>query len=522
MTTLQISIQSCVNPAPEFAGTTPSSSESQDALPLRPTLAKSGESSFVSHVLLFSLANLASLLCNGLLTFLLPRWLSMESYGYYRVFILYGSFAGALHLGLLDGTLVRWAARSRQRMTAEIRRTLIFLLLQQTMLLAPALAILVTWHRHQPWFFLASATVFYALLSNTALLGQFALQADKSFGVLSAATAINPALLLGAVLALHHWKRMGLEALLGAYLGAWVAAGLAVWIVLLMKYPAKQRARETRNAGSVWRTGVGNIAVGWNILLAGLITALTLSLDRIVVNLCFSIRDFAIYSLGATALAVVNTVILSISRVFFPYLSNGLSAEQKLRAYGWGESCLIILWAISLAGFFPLRALIREFLPAYVLSLPILRLLMLATGMTAVIYILHSNYFRSSLRQGSLLLGAGVGLLSTALLLVLARRTGSLENIAWAMLAGVTLWWTTNELLLRDLTHRTLLEIGRTLLLALACGGSFLLCTLISSNWLGSLVYVGLASLLTVATYGPTLRSMRPWVRRSMVFRSAQ
>src|SRR5271155_2443713 len=80
---------------------------------------RSCESSFASHLLVFSLANLVSLACNGVLTFLLPRWLSMETYGYYRLFILYGGFAGMLHFGLLDGALIRWAARSRRRVHVE-------------------------------------------------------------------------------------------------------------------------------------------------------------------------------------------------------------------------------------------------------------------------------------------------------------------------------------------------------------------------------------------------------------------
>jgi len=472
----------------------------------QPTLVtrrRSRESSFARHLLIFSFANLVALVCNGFLAFLLPRWLSMEHYGYYRLFVLYGSFSGALHLGLLDGALIRWAASSRQRMPAEMCHGLVFLLFEHLTILTPAMAILVLWFRHQPWFFLAWATVLYALVWNAAVLGQFALQADKSFGLLSAVTVIHPALLLGIATALNHWKHLRLEALLGAYLGAWLAAGIAVWVVLLAKYPGKMKS-----AGHVWRTGACNIRVGWSVLLAGLTTNLALSLDRIVVSLSFSIRDFAIYSLAATALAVVNTVILSISRVVFPYLSDGLNSEERRRAYGWGESCLITLWAMSLAGYFPLRALIQRLLPAYVLSLPILRLLMLATGLTAVIYILHANYFRSALRQGRLLLGASAGLLAAALFLALARRTGRLVNMSWAMLAAVAWWWAVDELLLRELTHRTLVEIGRTLVIVSVCGGAFLVCDSISGNWLGLLTYSCAAALLTALAYGRTLHSL--------------
>jgi O-antigen/teichoic acid export membrane protein len=477
------------------------------------------KSAFARHVLVFSSANLVLLACNGVLTFLLPRLLSFESYGYYRLFILYGGFAGMLHFGLLDGALVRWAARSRRRMPAEMRHSLIFLLFQHAMLLIPAMTILVVWFRHQPWFFLALAILFYALVWNAALLGQFALQADKSFGLLSLVTVLNPALLLGMVVAMNHWGRLTLKGLLEAYLGAWLAAGIALWIILLARYPRKKYSRKIRSIEHVWQTGAYNIRAGWSILLAGFLTNLALSLDRFAVSLSFSIRDFAIYSLAATALAVVNTIILSVSRVAFPYLCDGFDADLRIRVYAWGEATLMGLWALSLAGYFPLRLLIERMLPAYQPSLPILRLLMLATGLTAVIYILHANYFRSSLRLGSLLLGASVGLGAAGSFLALARRSHSLVNMSWAMVGAILLWWTADEFLLRRQILRAPRDIARTLIFTSACGGSFLLCAAISTRWLGALAYGGVAILLTGAVYWRTLQSLPLWSRQSMVLR---
>jgi|HubBroStandDraft_6_1064221.scaffolds.fasta_scaffold00010_67 O-antigen/teichoic acid export membrane protein len=495
---------------------------------------------FMRHVVLHSLANLGALVGNGLLVFLLPRWLSMERYGYYRLFILYGGFAGVLHFGLLDGALVRWAARSRPRMSAELRPSLIFLTLQHASLLVPAMALLILWFRHRPWFLLASCIAVYALVWNAAVLGQFALQAKKSFDLLSAVTVINPVVLLAIVGVLKRWGQLRLETLLAAYLGTGLAAGIAVWVILLEQYPGQRKLGRNRGgrklvgsklagtklAGTkrmkmslrqVWLVGTGNIAVGWSILAALLVTNLALSLDRIAVSLSCSIRDFAIYSLAANALAVVNTIILSISRVVFPYLADGIGAEFRIRAYAWGEATLMVLWALSLAGYFPLRLLIERLLPAYQPSLPILRLLMLSTGLTAAIYILHANYFRSSLRLGALLVGAGAGLAAAALFLALARHTGKLVNMSWAMLGAVALWWSVDESLLRREVLRTPLDIARTLAFTLTCGFLFLLCASISNRFLGVLVYGGLATLLTAAVYRQALRSLPRWGRWSMV-----
>src|SRR5215469_10699160 len=50
-------------------------------------------------------------LFNTLLIFLIPRLMSVEDFGYWRLFLLYAGYAGLLHVGFLDGQLLRWAGQ---------------------------------------------------------------------------------------------------------------------------------------------------------------------------------------------------------------------------------------------------------------------------------------------------------------------------------------------------------------------------------------------------------------------------
>ena len=466
-----------------------------------PALANSA--GFTRHVLLFSLANVAALACNGVLTFLLPRLLPMESYGYYRLFVLYGGFAGVLHLGLLDGALIRWAARPERRLGTEMLGCLEFLLAEHTAILVPAIAVLALLFHAKPWFFLAVAIAVYAVVYNVSTLGQFALQAEKFFGLLSAMTVLNPALLLASVIALHYSKRLTVNTVIIAYVFSWLLAAVPIWVSLLRKFAVARR----RTAG-LWCIGLRNIRVGWSVLLALLVTNVALSLDRIVVSVAFSIREFAVYSFAATALAVVNTIILSVSRVVFPYLSNGLSSETQTRAYWWGEACLVGLWAISLAGYFPIHWLITRLLPNYVSSLPILQLLVLGTGFTGMIHILQSNYFRSALRLGQLLAGCVIGLTVALALLMIARRTGELSMMALAMLGAIAVWWLANEWLLRPITGGGLWNLFRTIAVYTGCAVWFLFCTSAGNYFAAAFAYLVVALVLVVVCYRPVLRSI--------------
>lgn len=459
---------------------------------------------FARHVALFSVANVLALVCNCVSTFLLPRLLSMESYGYYRIFLLYGSFAGVLHLGLLDGVLIRWAARPEQRLSSELAGSLAFLLAEHAAILMPATAILALLFHSQPWFFLVIALALYAVVFNIATLGQFALQAEKAFNLLSTVTVLNPAILLVAVITLHFLNRLTLGTAIAAYTGSLLVAAFPVWISLGRRFwPARSRLR------TVWRIGGHNIRIGCTVLISLLLTNIVLSLDRIVVSVSYGIRDFAVYSLAATALAVVNTIILSVSRVVFPYLSNGISREKQVQAYWSGEACLVGLWALSLVAYFPLHWLIDWLLPNYASSLPVLRLLMLGTGLTGIIHILQSNYFRASFQLIRMLTGCIVALVTALGLLLLARRTGQLSMMALAMLGALTVWWVLNERLLHKVTEGGIKNLARTVIVYGTSALWFVSCSSWRNLTAGALAYLLIAAGLVFVAYRPVLSSLQ-------------
>ena len=63
--------------------------------------------------------------------FLIPRLISVEDYGYLRLFVLYAGYVGFLHLGFSDGALLRWAGRPLGEFRHEVMPSLKFLACQQ-------------------------------------------------------------------------------------------------------------------------------------------------------------------------------------------------------------------------------------------------------------------------------------------------------------------------------------------------------------------------------------------------------
>jgi hypothetical protein len=75
---------------------------------------------------------------NTLLVFLIPRLVSVEDFGYWRLFLLYASFVGFLHMGFADGALLRWAGRPLDDFRHEIGPSMNFLFWQHLVFVVPA------------------------------------------------------------------------------------------------------------------------------------------------------------------------------------------------------------------------------------------------------------------------------------------------------------------------------------------------------------------------------------------------
>lgn len=463
--------------------------------------------SFVKDILRYSLAHVIYIGFTAILTFLLPRFLSIEGYGYYRLFILYASFVGVIHLGLMDGLLLRWAAEPARRMRSELAPALAFLVLEQSIFVIPILGIALIRFRHSNILWMCGAIGFYAIVWNVSTLAQYALQASKQFGILSVFTIATPGLLLACVLVLKVSKHLTLTSVICVYLGIAVVLAVYIWTRV-----GRHVNWHWRPVGYAWALGLTHVRLGWSVLAANLLALVIFSFDRVFISVGFSIREFAIYSFASNALGIVYALVLSVGRVVFPYLSDGMSRERQTRTYGMGESLVLVLWSVSLAAYFPLQAVVPQWLPNYDGSLPLIRILMLSTGFTAIIHILHSSYFRSALQTTRLLLGTCIGMACAGGFLTAASATRRLQPIAIAMVAAIAVWWFANEMLLLNVTGRSFQRVFRTLCLTAMCATMFLWCSRFNSASLGLIVYLATAVLVMSMGFRSVLRTV-PWAR---------
>src|SRR5690348_9909478 len=153
-------------------------------------------SAIVADIAKLGSGTLLAALFNVGLVFFVPRLISVEDYGYWRLFGLYAGYVGFVHFGFADGALVRWAGRPWRDFRHEIRPALNYLFWQHAIVLLPlcAIAALVL---HGPLRYVAIAVAPFSIIMNEVTLLQFGLQDAKIFGPVAISTAAAPALFLG-------------------------------------------------------------------------------------------------------------------------------------------------------------------------------------------------------------------------------------------------------------------------------------------------------------------------------------
>jgi len=459
---------------------------------------------FIRDVGAFSLSNVVAFALGFVQAFLVPKYLSIESYGYWKLFTLYVAFAGLLHLGFADGVYLRWAGKDLTEFGKEIPRALRFLLLEGTTFAVLLGGISVFIPAKPPLQFIGLAVLINCIVANVVTLFQFVFQAVRAFRLVSLVNAAVPIFFVSGAAGLVILKRLEYTNLIGWYICGTLLAALAyAWI---LRYQLQFEKVPFR---SILHYGKKHIALGWFILLGNFMTVLFFSLDRLVVSSSFQISDFAMYSFAVSVFGIINLLINSTASVAFPYLS-GSTAQMQRHLYHAGESLLIVLWGGAMGLYFPFSRLIPMYLPQYTSSLTLVQVLLCSLGFGSIIQIVHSNYYKVNQRQRHYFLTAiAAAAFTVGMIQISIRVWGGLKSVAVATVFGFLLWYLVNEFQLRALVSQTWPSMGKRLVGILAFIGAFWVTALgIKSLGMQLLVYYLAVVMISVVLFSREIKTM--------------
>lgn len=448
--------------------------------------------SFGTNLFFYMTGTVATLVFGIVSTLLIPKYLSVDHYGFWQLFILYSGYIGLLQLGLGEGALVVWARDGGDLYRKEIRRALKYLVLEQIAVVIP-LSILIYFVCDQTYKWLLLLLMCFSFVMNLVAIFINAAQAAKRFKSLSIILAARNLIFLIFIILLFVTDYTNYFYIVVAYILSWMIVLIAFSLIFHKDIQANNVF-----STSLWDYGKKTVNIGVFVMLGNYIAVFLLSIDRLLVSSLLPISQFAVYAFASNVVVFYYYCVRAVSEVFFPYLSMALP-EMRKKIYQLGRSALILIWAITLIIYFPITKLIELYLPDYTGSVSILALLICGVGFGSLIQVIHVNYYKLHNKQRIyFIIGVVSLILSTLLILLALKLTGSLEAVAAALLCSLCIWYILSELGLKAIVGEGYKGILISLMQLVSYSVIFLLIVMLPVGfWAKTIIYLLTFSVMT-------------------------
>jgi len=345
------------------------------------------------------LSNMITLLSGIVVGFVIPKILGIEDYGYYKTFTLYCTYAGLFHFGFCDGIYLLYGDKNYDQLEkSKFRFYSKFILIMELVIsLSIALITMLFFTSESRFIFLCLSL--FVVFQNIKNYFEIISQITRGFSILSFNKILTSLLTILVVLTLYLlYKFNGLNNIsYKIYTFLTLVILFLIDIIYCFLYKeivfgkSTKFSEEKENIKKIFKCGIV-------LLIANLASVLLFTVDRQFVNIFFDNSTFAIYSFAYTMLNLVTVLTAAISTVIYPIFKRK-SGDRIDKFYNYFKSIILILVFLSICSYFPLVYIIRYFLPDYVESLSVFKVIFPGLAMYSCVTIVMNNYYKISMRN---------------------------------------------------------------------------------------------------------------------------
>lgn len=328
-------------------------------------------------------ANIVQLIASIIVTFFVPKIVSIDNYSMLKTYTLYTGYAALFSMGFYDGVYLKYGGADKESLNKTLINTehIVFIMSQFAWsVLWTAVGIYIN----------DKITVFFAITLFPANLFTFYKRIYLATGVFDRyKNGIMIYSISYMLLNCLFSVALKVDNVLPYYLCTISANLLSViyhFICFKIDFGITFRLSE-----SIIRTLKSNIKLGWMILLGNLAVNTIYSIDRWFVKIAYSNTDFAYYSFAVSMLNIIMVLIQSVGLSLYNYLTRRHNREQLK----FINSVLLAIGTIASAGYFVLYYIITYFLPEYVSSLNIISISFAAYPYMIVINSVYLNLYKA-------------------------------------------------------------------------------------------------------------------------------
>lgn len=448
----------------------------------------------LSSILKVSGSNILKLCAGVLVGFLLPKIIGVTDYGYYKTFTLYASYVGLLHFGFADGIYLKYGGENYEKLNKQVFRFYTSFLMGLEFIISFIGAIIALFVLAGELRFIFICLAVYLFTANIINHYQIISQITGRFNELSIRTVIQSIFTALAVIALwviHHFSNT-----IGSYkIYTIIYVGINVLLTIWYIYTYKDITfgkQDRSHKREIWQF----IKLGFPLLLANLCSTLILNLDRQFVNILFDTDTYAVYAFAYNMLGLIMTAMSAISTVIYPTLKR--TDEKTLKnSYTFLIETILIFVFVCLLVYFPLCWFINWFLPNYIDSLLIFRIILPGLAISSAITIVMHNYYKTMGKENVFFIKSIIILFLSAIANYVAYAIfKTTQAISASSIFVMVIWYIFIEIyFIKNYKIKWLKNFTYMLLMA----SGFYLITCWNIWWTSMLIYL---TFLLVVTYG--------------------
>lgn len=314
----------------------------------------------VENVSVAMVAQMVNMLVSIATVILAPKAMGVEQYGYWQLFIFYGTYVSLFHLGINDGVYLLNGGRGRDKIDKQqIASQFWFGIAYQLAMVMVAVPIIIFAAAEASRMFVLLSLAVFLVVCNAASYIGYVFQAINETKVYSQSVIVERGLLFAGLCILLAFGVDSFEPYVITFIATKVCA-LFYCLVRGRDFIFLRPEGIFDTARNAWKS----IKVGSQLLIAVNAGSLVVGVARFTIDVNWSIETFGMVSFSLSIVNFIMAFVGQVSMVLFPALRQ-CSRDELRRYFVKGRDMLTVILPVALILYWPACVFVDVWLPDY-------------------------------------------------------------------------------------------------------------------------------------------------------------
>lgn len=339
-------------------------------------------------------ANLVTIMVSLIVTLILPKFISVEQYGYWQVYLFYTTYIGIFHLGITDGIYLRYGGKQYEELDYGMFHAIYVKLVKLEVIIAVGLIGISMFSQENTDKIIFISLAVCMFMTNIRYLFLYILQTTNRIKEFAIITIVDRVVFIAVCMLCIIAKHFNFIYIIGGDI-----IGRIISLFIAQKYCCEIVKTKAETSCDVNTELKKNISAGSKLLFANLASSCIIGIVRFGIQKCWSVSVFGKISLMLSISNFFIIFINAIGIVLYPALKR-TSDLNKEKLYDSIDILINSFLFATLVLYYPVILLINWWLPEY-------RDFLLYVGMLFPIYIyegktglLYTTYMKVYRKEG--------------------------------------------------------------------------------------------------------------------------